>query len=322
MKRRPFIIDCDTGTDDAIALVAALGCDEMDIIGITSVKVNVSEQFTSHNNLDLMEYFGHDIPICHGAWLPLLANPDTAAGTAVHGARGLGSITLPEASHSTFDTRIASQFIYETALEYGSELEILATGPLTNLAITYIEHPDIRDHIKHIYFMGGAAIGGNYNTTAEFNIWVDPEASHTVKMSGIPLTMVGLDVTNLAYMRPEEEQKIRALNTRESELVADLLVYQMNRPGQDIPYARMHDPLSLAAAMFPQCLKCTEYFVDTEYFGRYTRGHTAVDFKDRQKKEPNVSVALEVDVPLFRQWLYERIAEAGKKGEAIRRNAQ
>lgn len=315
MKKRPFIIDCDTGTDDTIALVAALGCEEMEIVGITSVNGNVAEVHTSRNNLDLMDYLCCEIPVTRGAYMPLLTGYSTAAGDNVHGKRGLGTVELPE-SQRQFDDRIAAQFIYEEALKRNGELELLVTGPMTNIAIAIIEHPDLRDYIRHLYFMGGATIGGNVNTTAEYNIWVDPEACHTVLMSGIPCTMVGLNVSDLAIMNEKEEQLLRSYGTRESILVADILVYMMNRWGINV--ARMHDPLALASAIYPECLEFKELFADAECNGKYTRGHTAVDLKDRKGLEHNARVAVDIDVERFTKWLCERIRTAGEKGKERR----
>ena len=219
MKKRPFIIDCDTGTDDAIAIVAALGCEEMEIVGITSVNGNVPESYTSRNNLNLIEYLGYHIPVCHGAILPLLGSKATEASAAIHGKTGLGSTELPEAEHSDFDPRIAAQFIYEEAVKRNGELELLVTGPITNIAVCLCEHPDLPDYIRHLYFMGGSTVGGNVNTTAEFNIWVDPEALHVVLQSGIPMTMVGLNVSNQTEMRPSEETLLRSFGKYRDEFL-------------------------------------------------------------------------------------------------------
>ena len=314
MKKRPFIIDCDTGTDDAVALVAALGCEEIEIVGITGVNGDVPEECVSRNNLNLMEYLGREIPVCRGAWLPFSANQRTGAGTGVHGSTGLGTVELPEAKKLSFEPRIASRFIYEEAKKRHGELELLVTGPMTNIAAAIIEHPDFCDCIRHLYFMGGAAAGGNVNNTEEFNIWVDPEAVHIVLSSPIPCTMVGLDVTNLTVMTKEDEERIRSLGTREAVLVADLLAYMSNR--ETIKLARMHDPLALASAVYPECLETRACFVDTECRGTYTRGHTAADLRNRRNREPNTEIAVAVDVAKFKDWLVERIAEAGKGGQA------
>ena len=318
MNKRPFIIDCDTGTDDAIAIVAALGLDDIDIVGITSVNGNVGEKYTSANNLDLMEYLGYSFPVCHGAVLPLTGNRFTATDARIHGKKGLGNIELPEARNSFFEERLASRFIYEEAKKRNGELELLVTGPMTNIAICVIQYPDFRDYIKHIYFMGGSTVGGNVNTTAEFNIWVDPEACHTVLNSGIPLTMVGLNVSNLAVMSEKEAELIRSFDSLESDLVADLLEYQMNR-FHDFKGARMHDPLALASAFYPECMKYEKYYVDAECKGEYTRGHTAADMKFKLGKEANVDVAVDIDVEGFIKWLCERIRQASIKGKELRK---
>ena len=311
MEKRPFIIDCDTGTDDAIAILAALGCEEIEIVGITCVNGNVPEETVAHNNLNLLEYVGAEIPVSRGAWLPLAGTRTANAEQSIHGKSGLGNIQLPEAEEHDFDPRIASKFLYEEAKKRNGELELLVTGPMTNIAITILEHPDFCDYIRHLYFMGGSAIGGNVNTSAEFNIWVDPEAVHTVLMSPIPCTMTGLDVTNLTVMTQREEEILRSYQTREGDLAADLLHYMMNRENPQLRKARMHDPLALASAVFPECMKYREYFTDTECRGTWTRGHTAADLFNRQDRAANVSVAMEVDFPAFRDWLLERIRLAG-----------
>ena len=312
MKKRPFIIDCDTGTDDAIAIIAALGCEEMEVIGITSCSGNVPEQPVARNNLNLIEYLERDIPVCHGAWMPLSGSGSMHAEDHIHGSQGLGSVVLNDAVSHSFDPRIASQFIYEKAVQYQGELELLVTGPMTNIAITILEHPDFCDYVKHLYFMGGSAIGGNVNTSAEFNIWVDPEAVHTVLFSSVACTMVGLDVTNLTVMTEKEEEILRSFGTKEGTLAADLMHYMMHRENPEFYLARMHDPLALASAVFPQCMKYQDCFIDTETRGTYTRGHTAADLRNKLQKEVNVSIAMELDFPMFRNWLLERIQKAGE----------
>ena len=317
--KRPFIIDCDTGTDDTIAILAALGCEEMEIVGITSVNGNVAEKHTSQNNLDLMEYLGRDIPVAHGAWLPLSGNRDSNTDPKIHGKTGLGNTELPHAVMLQFDPRIAATFIYEEAKKRNGELELLVTGPMTNIAIALAEHDDLKQYIKHIYFMGGSTVGGNVNSTAEFNIWADPEALHAELMSGIPTTMVGLNVSNRAVMTDIQEQRIRSYGSREGILAADLLLYMIARTKFGDYAARMHDPLALAAAIYPECMEYESYYGDAECTGTYTRGHTAIDIFRKSQNDPNVTVATEINVPLFSEWLCERIRIAGEKGEELRK---
>ncbi len=307
MGKRPFIIDCDTGTDDAIAIAAALYCNEVEIKAITSVNGNVKHEFTSRNNLDLIEYLGFDIPVARGAELPIRYNGYHEDASDTHGVSGLGTIKLPRASRSSFDRRMAPELIYEAALEEKGELELLVIGPMTNIAICLLEHPDLVKLVKHIWFMGGAVIGGNVTTTAEFNIWVDPDAAHIVMQSGIPLTMVGLDVTTAVAMKEEHSLELRACGTKAALLCADLLDYMFIRRDAGGEDAIMHDAMALASAVYPQCLECHDYFVDVECSGEYTRGHTMADLGGRMGRKPNVSVAMKVDGPAFCRWLTDAI---------------
>lgn len=311
MEKRPFIIDCDTGTDDAIAILAALYSPQVELKAITSVNGNVSENFTSQNNLDLMEYLGFPIPVAHGAVRPLLSGIIyDEGGTGTHGMTGLGTVTLPHAQRSDFDPRVASELIYQTAVECKGELELLVIGPMTNIAIALCNHADLAGLIKHIWFMGGAVYGGNVLPTTEFNIWVDPEAAHIVSQSGIPMTMVGLDVTLKAVMTGEDIAALRKVGTRACTLAADLLDFMVSRRSKGGEDLVMHDALALAAALCPECLTCKDYFVDVEYSGKYTAGHTYTDLRNRTGKAPNMSVALEVDAALFRKWLVEAISRS------------
>ena len=312
MEKRPFLIDCDTGTDDAIAILAALYSPLIDVKAVTSVNGNVLEIYTSQNNLDLLEYLGRtDIPVAHGAVRPLLCgDPMSKVANVTHGKTGLGSVTLPSARKNTFDPRVASELIYDVAVECKGELELLVIGPMTNIAIALCNHRDLPSLLKHIWFMGGAVRGGNVLPTAEFNIWVDPEAGHIVTQSGIPMTMVGLDVTLKAVMTEEDIAQLRKADTKACALAADLLDYMVdrrNKGGEDLV---MHDALALAAALCPECLVCKDCFVDVEHTGTYTAGHTFVDVKGKTGKAPNMSVALEVDVPRFRKWLVETISRS------------
>ena len=231
-----------------------------------------------------------------------------------HGRTGMGDLELPRASRSRFDSRIASQLIYDTAVELEGELELLVIGPMTNIAVALLQYPDLPGLVKHIWFMGGAARGGNVTPTAEFNIWADPEAAQVVIRSGIPMTMVGLDVTEKAIMVEEDARKLRTAGTREGEVVALLLEYMFRRRDAGGENALMHDALAFAAAVCPECLTFEENFVDVECRGQYTYGHTFVDRRKKTGKAPNVSVALGLDTPAFRKWLVDTVLNGVQRG--------
>lgn len=303
---RKFVIDCDTGTDDAIALMAAFGSREIDILGITSVNGNVNEDNVANNNLNICEYLGKDTAVCRGAAFPLLHGYRNS-GENTHGKTGLGSVILPAAEKSRFSEQIASRFLYEKALECEGELELLVTGPMTNIALAIIQYPEFSRLVKRIWFMGGAVYGGNVSPTAEFNIWVDPEAAQTVFCSAVPLTMVGLDVTLKAIMTREDVACLRKHDSLASNLTADLLEFMFERYEKGGENVIMHDALALAAALHPECLTFKDYWMAVETKGDYSRGHTFADVRNKLNRTPNVSVAVDINVLSFRKWLVEKI---------------
>lgn len=301
MEKRKLLIDCDTGTDDAIAIVAGLYAPDIELVALTTVKGNVALKYTSQNTLDLVRHLGFGTPVAVGAAAPMKPHiqhePD---GT--HGATGLGGVTLPP-SNAPFYGKNAVDTIYDEAVKANGELEVVAVGPLTNLAIAFLLHPELKHRIKHLTIMGGAAIGGNVNTTAEFNIWADPEAGRVVFASGVPITMVGLDVTEKAILDEGDAKQLRAMGTTASHFVADILDFMFKRRDGGGEDALMHDALALGAALCPGCVGTQEYFVDVECEGTYTFGHTMVDLQRRTGRAPNANVAMTLDLPKFKAWL-------------------
>ena len=246
MNKRPFIIDCDTGTDDAIAVIAALGCEAICVKAITSVNGNVRERDTSRNNRNLMAHLGIQMEVAHGASSPL--HPRGEYYDDTHGSTGLGNVVLREAEEYPYSKDMAPEVIRRIAEEENGELELLVVGPMTNIAIALIMYPVLKEQIKHIWFMGGSIWGGNITTSAEFNIWVDPVAAQIVIGSGIPMTMVGLDVTEQAAMKKEDADELRAVGTKGAVFVADILggnkfvlvgsvIQEQLTKGRNLPFA-------------------------------------------------------------------------------------
>ena len=303
MEKRKIIIDCDTGTDDAIAIVAALYSPEIEVEAITTVTGNVSVQYTSENTLDLVDYLGFDTPVSIGAWGPLKLHTDMCYAEETHGKAGLGDVVLPKNTRK-FTDETAVEMIYKKAVEAKGELEVIAIGPLTNIAITMLLHPEVKKLIKHLWIMGGSVYSGNITPTAEFNMWCDPEAARMVFKSGIPCTLVGLDVTEKAILSKEDITVIRELKTKAGNFVADVLDFMDRRYAEGGEDLVMHDALAVAAALCPECLQYKDFFVDVECEGTYTYGHTLVDIWEELKQEPNVQVAVEVDFSRFQKWLH------------------
>lgn len=307
MERRPLIIDCDTGTDDAIAILAALYSREAEVLALTSVNGNVRQQHVCANNLNLVEYLGFDrVAVAKGAGIPLYPRGDYYGDT--HGVTGLGTVVLPKAKRLRYSVDNSVEVIRKAAEEKKGRLELLVTGPMTNIAMTICLYPEIIRQIKHIWFMGGTIYGGNVTAAAEFNIWVDPVAARLVLNSGIPMTMVGLNVTEKAELNRQDEAYLRGLGTKASVLAADIAAYMLERHGAGGEAAFMHDALALAAALEPGCMSYVRCFADVECGGVYTAGHTMVDLKDKLHKEKNVNVAVDLNPKAFKKWLLGAIA--------------
>ena len=296
--KRTAIIDCDPGVDDAIALFMALAADNLDVKAITVVAGNQTLDKTSINALKLMECAGSDIPVAKGAADPLVRELFTAAH--VHGESGLGNVVLPEPKKG-FSSKSACDTIYEEALKSEQKLLIIALGPLTNIAVTLLKYPDIKERLERIILMGGSCGCGNDTPAAEFNIYADPEAARIVFESGVPITMVGLDVTHKALIYPEEVRYASQVGNPVVETTEKLLGHMMKISMKYFGFegAIMHDPLAVAYAIDPGVLKTEKYHVDIETKGIYTSGKTVVDIYGVTGKEPTIDVGIEIDRDRF-----------------------
>ena len=317
MKRIPIIIDCDTGTDDAIALIAALYTPELDVRAITTVDGNVSLKYTSQNTLNLVRYLGFNTRVAVGAPHPLMGEI-THFEDQTHGNTGMGTILLPQADVPFYEKN-AVETIIEEARACAGELILVPIGPMTNIAQALLVYPELKDLVREIVFMGGSMIGGNMTTTAEFNAWSDPEALSIVLNSGIKCRMIGLDVTTKAILDQEEADYFRSLDTKAGDLVADLLEFMIERfkrGGEDV---LMHDGLAIAVIVEPEIVTTKRFYVDCECAGKYTRGHTYVAtnelFYAKGEKPELCDVALELDLPRLKTYFRKAIANSQTKTE-------
>ena len=193
-----IILDVDPGHDDAVAMLVAAKHEKLDLRGITVVAGNQVLEKTLRNALNVCSFAGIDVPVYAGQDRPLFR--DQVVADDIHGETGLDGPEFPNPPGSP-RTR-AVDFIIEECLKYDKELVLVPTGPLTNIALALLKEPRIKQGIKEIVLMGGAYGLGNHTPSAEFNIFVDPEAAHIVFESGLPITMVGLDLTHQAKAYP------------------------------------------------------------------------------------------------------------------------
>lgn len=307
MKKIPLVMDVDTGTDDAIAIICALmSTDMLDIKAFTTVAGNVGVDLTSRNTLNIVDYLGFDIPVAVGAAKPLKKELYTAVS---HGSTGLGDVIVP-GSGKSFYARDAADTIYEFAVAMKGALEILAVGPLTNVAEAMIRHPDIVRLIKRITIMGGALRGGNMTQTSEFNSYVDPDAGKIVFEAGIPLVMVGLDVTLKPQLPLAVFEAARHLDNKFARLASNIFDFMLRRCEQfgfDPP--NVHDAIALASLVLPQLITVEKYYITVETEGTITRGMTAADFNNVTGRKPNVNAAVDINCNLFWDWMIDKFLE-------------
>jgi inosine-uridine nucleoside N-ribohydrolase len=271
---RRIIIDTDPGVDDAMAIFLALRSPELKVEAITAVSGNVPLALTLPNALRLAEIAGRtDIPIAGGASLPLVRRLITAA--YVHGENGLGGVDFAE-PHLKPVAESATQLISRIVRANPGEITIVAVGPLTNIGTLLRSDPEIARMIPQIVIMGGSLSGGNITPAAEFNLYVDPEAARIVFDSGIPVTMVGLDVTEKVLLREEHVATLEHAQNPVSQAAGKIMRATLNRArkGIDPTVIAMHDPLTVASLIDPQLLKLQDYYVEVETQGEFTAGMT------------------------------------------------
>src|SRR5436305_8226510 len=272
----PFrvIIDTDPGVDDALALLLAMRSPELKIEGITPVAGNVPLELTLPNALRMVEIAGRtDIPVAAGAKGPLMRRLVSAA--YAHGENGLGGAVFPEPKTKPVADP-APEFIRQVVRKYPHEMTLITIGPLTNIATALNGDAELADMIKSLVMMGGSLSGGNITPAAEFNVYVDPEAARIVFQSGIPITMVGLDVTRKTSLTDEHVRILETAQNPVSQAAAKIArnAINHNREQGFLVGPNMHDSLAVAAFLDPSLLKFEDYYVDVEIAGELTAGET------------------------------------------------
>ena len=307
-----IIIDCDPGHDDMMAIMLASASDKIDLLGITTVAGNQTGDKTFNNALRILTLIDEDLPVARGADKPLLRELVTAP--QFHGQSGLDGAELPEPGIKSLNID-AVDFIINMLNESIEKITLVPTGPLTNIALVLLKKPEIKNKIERIVLMGGGMHDSNVTPAAEFNIYVDPEAAKIVFESGVPITMVGLDVTNKALMSFEEIEGIISDNGRISSKVGPLLKFfaNANKKIFGLNGAPIHDALAVAAVIDPSVIITKFLNVQVEVLSKLTRGATVVDIYGATGKSPNTDVALEVDTPKFVGFMLDSIKKLDKK---------
>ncbi len=318
MSRIPFILDCDPGHDDALALIVGLARPELDLLAVTTVAGNADLAATTHNALRVLTLVGRtDIPVAAGAAQPLVRALRVASN--VHGASGLEGAELPEPAAATRPEG-AVELIRSLLLRSVEPVTIVAVGPLTNVARLLRAYPDLTERIASIRIMGGAITEGNVTASAEFNIWQDPEAAGIVLDCGRPIVLMTLDLTHQALFSAADVERLEALRTPVASVFAGLLRYfarfHATRYGWD--GSPIHDAVAVGHLALPNLVRTLPYRVDVETASELTRGRTVVDRYAQTGRPPNADVGIAIDRVAFIDLLIESIRTVGAVGASAR----
>ena len=325
MAKRPLIVDFDPGKDDAVCLMMLQGSGQFDILGLCPVHGNVPYSVTSENALFLNRYFGINAPVLTGAEDALICRRERAA--RAHGGDGLGGFPREKSGEKT-EEKYAWEFVWEMANKYPGELEIIAVGPLTNIAIAVRLHPELVNLVKQIVIMGGGASGGNHSPWGEFNIWQDPHAAEICFKAGFKrFVVVDLDACRTGWLNTEEMSVLE--NLPESNPIAPLMKHQIESHRRFVterPFpseeerlmftTRLGDCDGVAAATLidPSIAEMEDRYMFCECRGELTSGQTVIDWLGFVAP-PNVKLVRKVNRDKYAEF-YLNAVKSYEKEEA------
>jgi len=323
---RRVIIDTDPGTDDAMAIILALNSPEFKVEALTVVPGNVEARQGLENALKIVSLAGRcDVVVAGGAQHPL--NQKLITAQYWHGKNGLANVELPP-SKCKADPRFGPDLIIEMIHKYPHEITIIGVGPETNLALAILKDPTIVPLVKRVILMAGSISGGNVNGAAEFNVYCDPDAADLVFRAGWPITMVGLDVTEITLISSAQVDEIERGGSAEAKFAAAVARFQVGLyQGTGFSGGAIHDALAVGAAIDPSFLKLRAMHIDVETEGRIARGETVanrlgtvdhvVDKGDHletvgvDEVRPNAQVAVGIDSERFLKLFIARLSGSG-----------
>lgn len=280
--RQKILIDCDPGHDDAVAILFAAR--HMDLVGVTSVHGNNSLDNTTRNALAVVEMGKLDVPVARGCAEPFAQ--EAVGIAAMHGKSGLDGADIPAPTREVIDTH-AVDFIIAMAEKHREELILATIGPETNIAMALRREPRLASWIREITVMGGSTTLGNVTPAAEFNIFADVEAAWTVFESGIPLRMVGYNVTRQTGFDQGDIDRMRASGRKVAATLADLMAFYLEkqRVGYGLTVAPMHDVCAIVPYVDDSLIDYVHTSARIEKTGTYTRGMTVCDLRTLKSAE-------------------------------------
>ena len=316
---RRVLLDCDPGHDDAIAIMLAVADPTIDLIAVTTVAGNVTLEHTTRNALRVLDLIGRsDIPVAAGRERPRVRDLSTAA--VMHGESGLAGPLPVEPSRGPSDLT-AIEMIERVLREADEPITLVATGPVTNMADVVERLPHLHHMIEELVIMGGAVDLGNWTPAAEFNIWVDPHAADIVfraacvpgtERTGIPLTMIGLDVTHRAWLTDEHADFLRDtgdVGAFVAELLDHFVGFHQERFGWE--GAPIHDAVTIAHLIDPSLITALPMNVQIETESALCMGRTVADRWSVTGLPANALVGLDIDRDRFVTMLVDRLQRIG-----------
>ena len=314
---KKVLIDCDPGIDDALALILALKSPELQIEAITTVSGNLTADRCYSNALKILALMGvESVPIAQGALKPLVR--EFPADPFSHGKDGLGNTNFPKPSTKP-EMRYAPDLIVETVNQHPSEITLIATGPLTNVALALMQDPELPQKVQQLIIIGGAfgfdrsaalnATGDN--PVSEWNIYVDPEAAKLVFHGGFNLMAIGLDVATHHKINFSDAhiEALKASDRPEAKFAMDIIGFVSGRGFQT--YTVLIDSTAVAAALFPDLIQTKPIHVDIETQGELTRGQTVTDIRDnfRWTHLPSIDAAYDADFAKFHEFVVSTLTK-------------
>lgn len=298
MEKIKMILDCDPGHDDAVAILLA-GCSEkIDLLGITVVAGNQTLEKTAVNAANVCQWLNLDVPVFAGCGQPMVREKMVAAD--IHGETGLDGPVFPPRTKQ-IEKQHAVLWMIDTLMKSEEPVTVVTTGPMTNLAMAMRLEPQIIGRIKEIVLMGGAYTNGNVTPAAEFNIIADGDAAYVAFTSGLPITMVGLDVTRKALCYPSIVERMGKIGNHASKLFVDLMGHFCKSQKEVFGWegGPLHDPITVAYLIDPTVLTVKPMHAEIDIRSTQSYGRTNCDYFGYQKKAPTANVAIDIDVEKF-----------------------
>lgn len=304
MKKRKIILDCDPGHDDAIAIMLAARHPAIDLLGITIVAGNQTLNKTLVNGLNVCQKLDINVPIHAGMPKPIMREQIVADN--IHGESGLdGPIFAPLIRKA--ESKHAIQYIIDTLMNSDGDITLVPVGPLTNIAVAMRMQPAILPKIREIVLMGGAYGTGNFTPSAEFNIYADPEAARVVFTSGVPLVMMGLDLTNQTTCTADVISRMKKVGGPAGELFSDIMSFTLKTQYENYGLAGgpVHDATCIGYLINPDAFKMQDMYVEIDVNNGPCYGRTVCDELGVTGKQPNTKVGMTIDT----KWFWDLVEE-------------